>query len=89
MQMLVYTSQRNLLLLLILLLSQSGVFLSTEELEFVNEFNNLGVILRLQTLKNLVKIITKKKKINLFNFKQIKGSLSDAAALMFLHSMIL
>ena len=87
--MLVYTSQRNLLLLLILLLSQSGVFLSTEDLEFVNEFNNLGVILRLQTRKNLVKIITKKKKINLCNFKQIKGSLSDAAALMFLHSMIL
>lgn len=71
-------------------LSHSGVFLGTEELEVVNEFKYLGVIIDSKlSFINHVKMLSKKIKFHLHNFKQIRGSLSDAAALMFWHSMIL
>ena len=72
------------------MLSQSGVFLGTEELEVVNEFKCLGVTIDSRiSFKNHDKINQiKKNQFNLCNFNQIRGSLSDAPALMFLHSMI-
>ncbi len=69
--------------------SRSGVLLGAVELEVVNEFKYLGVIIDSKlSFKNHVKMLSKKIKFHLCNFKQIRGSLSEAAALMFLHSMI-
>ena len=68
-------------------LSQSEMFLGTEELECVKDFK-LGVIIDSSlSFKKHVKMISKMFLLNLYNFKQIRGSLSDAAALMFLHAI--
>ena len=55
-------------------------FLGAVELEVVNEFKYLGVIIDSKlSFKNHVKMLSKKIKFHLYNFKQIRGSLSDAS----------
>lgn len=69
---------------------QSGVFLRGEELALVNEFKYLGVILdSTLSFRKHIKKVSNSVKYNLANFRQIRNSLTNAAALMFLHCMIL
>lgn len=65
----------------------SNIFLK-EELQIVNEFKYLGIVLDpTLSFKNHVKRLSKTVKFNLSNY--IRPSLSCNAARMFLHSIIL
>ena len=55
----------------------------------INVFQSTVYQMKIQIHENPCSNDSKKNNFNLYNFKQIRGSLSDAAALMFLHSMIL
>lgn len=67
----------------------SGVFLKGEELALVGEFRYLGVILDpTLSFRKHIKKVTNSVKYNLANFRQIRHSLTNKAALMFLHCMI-
>ncbi len=67
----------------------SNVFLGGEVLMVVKEFRYLGVMLdSALSFKSHVTMMSKTIKYNLYNFRQIRRSLIDDAAMMFLHSMI-
>lgn len=69
--------------------TQSNVFLRGEELELVEEFKYLCVILDSSlTFKNHIKKISNTIKFNLQNFIQIRASLTVTVARTFLHAMI-
>lgn len=70
-------------------ITRSNVFLGGEELMVVNEFKYLGVMLdSALSFKSHVKMVSNTVKYNLYNFKQIRRSLTEGAAMMFLHTMI-
>lgn len=59
----------------------------TQELNV--EFKYLGVMLdSTLSFRSHIKMVTKTVKFNLYNFRQIRRSLTDSAAMLFLHSMI-
>ncbi len=71
-------------------IESSGVFLGGEELVLVTEFKYLGVILDpTLSFRKHIKKVCNSVKYGLANFRQIRNSLTDSAALMFFHSMIL
>ena len=71
-------------------IERSGVFLRGEELALVTEFKYLGVILDpTLSFRKHIKKVCNSVKYGLANFRQIRNSLTDSAALMFFHSMIL
>lgn len=66
-----------------------SVRLGEEELTVVIEFKYLAVMLdSTLSFKSHIKMVTKTVKFNLYNFRQIQRSLTDSAAMLFLHSMI-
>jgi len=70
-------------------MTRSNIFLKQEEIQIVNEFKYIGVVLDpTLSFKNHVNCLSKTVKFNLANFKYIRPSLSCKAARMFLHSMI-
>uniref|UniRef100_A0A8C6TJ76 Reverse transcriptase domain-containing protein n=1 Tax=Neogobius melanostomus TaxID=47308 RepID=A0A8C6TJ76_9GOBI len=69
--------------------TSSNVFIKGEELQIVDKFKYLGVILdSTLSFKNHVKHMCKIVNFNLRNFRQIRTSLPENAAKMFLHCMI-
>lgn len=70
-------------------LAHSKVHLRGEELMTVDKFKYLGVVIdSTLSFKSHVKKVTNIVKFNLHNFRQIRTSLTEGAALIFLHSMI-
>lgn len=70
-------------------IARSNVYFGDQELQLVNEVKYLGVLLdSTLSFKKHVKMISRIIKYNVANFNQIRRSMTDQAAMMYLHCMI-